>query len=129
MPRGKVLGSEPFNRWTRPVAVLMGEANYSDAHMFPFAFQHLGLGKLIGTPVAGTGTAVWWETLMDPSLVFGIPQVGMRVVPGGGFLENRELQPDILVEQDAALRAAGRDNQLEAGVKALLAALPQQDRR
>lgn len=120
VPRGKHLGTEPFDRWTRPVAVLQGEANYSDAHVFPFAFQHLGLGQLVGAPVAGTGTAVWWESLMDPDLVFGIPQVGMRVVPDGGFLENRELEPDVLVLQDPASRAAGRDTQLEAGVRVLL---------
>ena len=120
IPRGKRLGTEPHDRWTRPVAVLQGEANYSDAHMFPFAFQHLGLGKLVGAPVAGTGTAVWWEDLMNPDLVFGIPQVGMWVLPEGGFLENRELEPDVLVMQDPVTRAAGRDTQLEAGVRVLL---------
>jgi C-terminal processing protease CtpA/Prc len=29
--------------------------------MFPYAYQELKIGKLIGMPVAGTGTAVWWE--------------------------------------------------------------------
>ncbi len=43
-------------------------------------YKELGIGKLIGAPVAGTMTAVWWETLMDRSLVFGIPQVGCREI-------------------------------------------------
>ena len=30
-------------------------------------------------PVPGTGTSVWWETLQNPSLVFGIPEVGYRL--------------------------------------------------
>ncbi|MDF1663403.1 MAG: S41 family peptidase, partial [Planctomycetota bacterium] len=65
VPRGKKfgqLGAEPFTRWTRPVVVIQSEGNYSDAHIFPFAFKSLKIGKLVGTPVAGTGTAVWWET-------------------------------------------------------------------
>jgi len=76
-PGPRVIGEEPWERWTRPTIVLMNESNYSDAHMFPYAFKDNGLGKLVGMPVAGTGTAVWWEGLQGGGLVFGIPQVGM----------------------------------------------------
>ncbi|MFC2504297.1 MAG: hypothetical protein ACFN4D_09700, partial [Cardiobacterium sp.] len=38
-------------------------------------YKTLGLGKVIGTPVAGTMTAVWWETQINPYIVFGIPEV------------------------------------------------------
>ena len=122
VPRGKEkgdLGAEPHNRWTRPVAVLQNEANYSDAHMFPYAFHALGLGKLVGMPVAGTGTAVWWEEQIDPTITFGIPQVGM-LQPDGRYLENTELEPDVRVENDPARAAKGEDQQLEAGVRVLL---------
>lgn len=122
VPRGKArgdLGAEPHNRWSRPVAVLQNEANYSDGHMFPFAFKALGLGKLVGMPVAGTGTAVWWEEQIDPTVVFGIPQVGMMSADGR-YLENTELEPDVLVRSDPARAAQGQDEQLEAAVKVLL---------
>lgn len=122
VPRGKTrgqLGSEPFNQWTRPVVVIQSEGNYSDAHVFPYAFRTLKLGKLIGAPVPGTGTAVWWETLMDPSLYFGIPQVGL-VQPNGQYLENSQLQPDILVLNDPESLAKGEDKQLAASVNELL---------
>ncbi|HEY0067354.1 MAG TPA: S41 family peptidase, partial [Flavisolibacter sp.] len=66
---------EPRNKWAAPSAVLMSESNYSDAFLFPYAYKALGLGKLIGMPVPGTGTAVWWETQIDPTLVFGIPMI------------------------------------------------------
>lgn len=121
-PRGKRkgdLGAEPHDRWSRPVVVLQSEANYSDAHMFPYAFKALGLGKLVGMPVAGTGTAVWWEEQIDPTIVFGIPQVGM-LQPDGRFLENTELPPDIRVEGDPAATARGEDPQLEAAVRDML---------
>ena len=78
LPRGQSIGWEPGNRWTQPSLVVMGEANYSDAHLFPWVYRHLGIGKLLGMPVAGTGTAVWWETLQDGAVYFGIPEVGFR---------------------------------------------------
>ncbi len=121
-PRGKERGSfggEPIHRWARPVAVLISEGNYSDAHIFPYAFQKLGIGKLVGAPVAGTGTAVWWETQIDPTLYFGIPQVGF-VADDGKYLENRELRPDLLVLAEPGDLASGRDAQLERAVAMLL---------
>jgi C-terminal processing protease CtpA/Prc len=121
-PRGKqrgALGGEPLHRWARPSVVIQNEANYSDAHIFPWAYHTLGIGKLVGTPVAGTGTAVWWERQIDPTLVFGIPQVGF-VDMQGRYLENQELKPDILVYNDANARQAGKDPQLEAAVAELM---------
>lgn len=113
------LGGEPIFKWTRPVAVLQSESNYSDAHFFPWAFREKGVGKLVGAPVPGTATAVWWETQINPGVVFGIPQVGM-LTKEGTFLENDQLEPDVLVLNDPPAVAAGEDPQLEAAVKELL---------
>jgi C-terminal processing protease CtpA/Prc len=126
-PRGKEVGdfgAEPAFRWSRPVVVLQSESNYSDAHMFPYAFKQLNMGKLVGTPVAGTGTAVWWERLIDPTLVFGIPQVGM-VTPDGDYLENTELEPDVEVYNSPESVARGEDEQLARAVEVLLEELSQ----
>ena len=67
----------------------MCEDNYSNAHGFPWVYKTLGIGKLIGAPVPGTMTAVWWETQIDPTLVFGIPQVGVKDMQGN-YLENQQ---------------------------------------
>ena len=77
------------------------------------------LGKLVGMPVPGTMTAVWWELQQDPTLVFGIPQEGMKDNQGR-YLENLQLEPDIKVNNDPANAIKGRDLQVEATVKALL---------
>jgi C-terminal processing protease CtpA/Prc len=113
------LGGEPINKWVRPVAVLQSESNYSDAHFFPWAFKAKGIGKLIGAPVPGTATAVWWETQIDNSLVFGIPQVGM-ITMDGSYLENQQLEPDVLVYNHPGDVAVGKDPQLEKAVQVLL---------
>lgn len=118
MPRGQNLGNEPQFKWAKPSVVVMCESNYSDAHMFPYTYKALGIGKLVGMPVPGTATAVWWETLQN-KVVFGIPQVGM-LTPEGKYLENTQLEPDIKVPNDPALVSKGRDQQLEAAVAELL---------
>lgn len=119
MPRGQYIGSEPINKWYKPSAVIMGEGNYSDAHGFPFAYRALNVGKLIGMPVPGTMTAVWWERQIDPSLVFGIPQMGVQNMKGE-YLENNELQPDVKVLQEKEIVVQGRDQQIEKAVEVLL---------
>ena len=119
VPRGQYIGFEPQRKWTKSSVVLIGESNYSDAHMFPFAYHTKELGKTIGMPVPGTGTAVWWEAQIDPTLVFGIPQVGM-IGPDGKYLENTQQEPDILVKNRYEMLVKGRDEQLEKAVEVLI---------
>ncbi len=118
LPRGQDLGTEPQFKWSKPSVVLMNESNYSDAHMFPFTYKALGIGKLVGMPVPGTGTAVWWENLQN-GVVFGIPQVGM-VDNSGKYLENQQLEPDVKQADEPGKLSTGTDQQLGAAVKALL---------
>ncbi|MFI3281321.1 MAG: S41 family peptidase [Rikenellaceae bacterium] len=116
---GQYIGSDPFNKWNKPSCMLICEDNYSNAHGTPWVYKELGIGKLIGAPVPGTMTAVWWETQIDSSIVFGIPQVGCRD-NRGNFMENVELQPDILVYNEPEKSLNGVDTQLEAAVKHML---------
>jgi len=122
VPRGREIGVEPGQRWTRPSIVVMNEGNYSDAHCFPAAYTSLGLGKTVGMQVPGTCTSVWWERLQDRTLTFGIPQVGYLDLEGD-LTENKHLDPDYEVEMNPARAAAGRDDQLEKAIEVLLGIL------
>lgn len=119
VPHGKVVGRDPFNKWVKPSCVMICENDYSNGHGFPWVYKELGIGKLIGAPVAGTMTAVWWETLMDNTLVFGIPQVGCRDMRGV-FGENTQLNPDIEVYNSPEDFINGHDTQLERAVKEMM---------
>jgi C-terminal processing protease CtpA/Prc len=110
---------EPRNKWSNPSCVLMSESNYSDAYIFPYAYKSLNIGKLIGMPVAGTGTAVWWETQIDPTIVFGIPMVG-TIGKENRPTENLQLEPDIRVANNYKAILTGQDQQLERAVKEML---------
>lgn len=119
-PQGNLLkGGEPLNRWQRPSCVLMSEGNYSDAFIFPYVYKELGIGKLIGMPVAGTGTAVWWERQIDPSLIFGIPMVA-TIGKENRPTEGLQIEPDIKVSLPYEDFLNGKDDQLEAAVKEML---------
>jgi tricorn protease len=120
-PRGqKNMGGEPIWKWQKPSCVLMSEGNYSDAHLFPYTYKALGIGKLIGMPVPGTGTAVWWERMIDGKTVFGIPQIGMRSVTEGFLVENHDLEPDIKVNNEYGAFISGEDQQLKAAITEML---------
>jgi Tol biopolymer transport system component/C-terminal processing protease CtpA/Prc len=122
MTRGIERVSEPRRRWTKPSIVVMNEGNYSDAHCFPAAYTALGLGETVGMQVPGTCTSVWWETLQDRTVYFGIPQMG-HVDRFGDMTENKHLDPDHGIDNDPTLEATGRDQQLERAVEVLLAKL------
>jgi len=113
-------GGESLNKWTKPSCVVMSEGNYSDAFMFPYAYKELGIGKLIGMPVAGTGTAVWWETQINNRIVFGIPMVASYGAGEDHPTENHQLEPDIRVPNEYNKFLSGKDQQIEAAVKEML---------
>jgi C-terminal processing protease CtpA/Prc len=121
-PRGQYIGSDPFSQWNKPSAMLVCEANYSDAHGTPYTYQTLKIGDVVGAPIPGTMTAVWWETQIDPTLVFGIPQV-TSLDRNGKPLENQQLTPDVIIYNNPADVLNGRDDQLIGAVNHLLSKL------
>ncbi len=118
-PRDRYFGYDPFNKWIKPSVVLVNESNYSDGCGFPYAYKYLKIGKLVGMPVPGTMTAVWWETLLDPTLYFGIPQVGVKNNKGQ-YLENHQLEPDVKIWNDYSKIIKGQDQQLQGAIKLLM---------
>ena len=124
-PRGQYIGTEPYSKWNKPSCVLICEDDYSDASGFPYIYRELGIGKLIGAPVPGTMTAVWWENQIDPTIVFGIPEVTSVSRRDGSVLENQQIEPDILVVNDPASILRGEDRQIEAAVAELLKQIEQ----
>lgn len=117
--RGQEGCDMPSRRWNKPSIMLQCEANYSNAHGTPWVYKHRGLGKLVGAPVPGTMTSVNWITLQDPTLYFGIPVIGYEL-PDGSYLENSQLEPDILILNDPSEIVKGHDSQLKTAVDTLL---------
>ncbi|RBL92435.1 S41 family peptidase [Chitinophaga flava] len=119
-PQGHRLDAgDPVGNWQGPSCVVMNEGNYSDAVIFPYVYKQEKIGKLIGMPAAGTGTAVWWETQIDPSIRFGIPTIA-TIGKENRPTENLQVEPDIRVPLRYEEFLAGKDAQMEAAVKEML---------
>jgi tricorn protease len=121
VPRGQMLGWDPVapvGKWAGRSALLINEDNYSDGHLFPWVYQHLGLGTVIGMPIPGTGTSASWEQQQDPQLIVGVPY-GTIEDAQGNAMEKVQVEPDIEVMNDAASIAQGKDLQLDRAIKVL----------
>ncbi len=123
--RGREYRGDSLDQWNKPSIVVMGEGNYSDANGFPFAYRALKIGDLVGMPVPGTMTAVWWETSLSGDLRVGVPQVGMKNKQGE-FLENKQMEPDHKVMNDPESTAKGEDKQIAKAVDVMLKKLDDQ---
>lgn len=116
---GRTSAEMPSRRWNRPSVMVIGEANYSNAHGTPWVYKHKNLGKLVGMPVPGTMSSVNWITMQDPTMVFGVPVIAFRTAEGN-VLENTQLEPDVKVALDPNKALKGEDTQLKAAVETLL---------
>ncbi len=120
--RGRQYHGDPLDQWNKPSVLVMNEGNYSDAHAFAYTYDQLDIGEMVGMPVPGTMTAVWWETGISGDFRAGVPQVGMKNTKGE-YLENNQTMPDHMVNNDPASVVAGQDKQIEKAVQVLLQSL------
>ena len=117
--RGREVCDMPSRRYNHPSIMLQAEGNYSNAHGTPWVYSHQKIGKLVGAPVPGTMSSVNWETMQDPTLIFGVPVICYQL-PDGTYLENTQLEPDVPVLNKPETVVKGVDLQLEAAVRELL---------
>ncbi|MBU2970183.1 hypothetical protein KO527_12560 [Pseudoalteromonas sp. C2R02] len=117
--RGRQYAGDPLDQWNKPSVLLINEGNYSDAHAFSYTYDELDLGEMVGMPVPGTMTAVWWEMGISGDFRAGVPQVGMKDTKGQ-YLENSQTMPDHMVKNDPKSTSQGQDKQIEKAVEILL---------
>ena len=89
----------PSRRYNHPSIMLQAEGNYSNAHGTPWVYSHQKIGKLVGVPVIG------------------------YQLPDGSYLENTQLEPDVLILNRPETVVTGTDLQLETAVRELLKGL------
>ena len=117
--RGREYRGDSLDQWNKPSILVMGEGNYSDAHAFPYTYDVLNIGEMVGMPVPGTMTAVWWEMSLSGDIRVGVPQVGMKNTKGE-YLENNQTEPDHRVKNDPESTEQGKDRQIEKAVEVML---------
>jgi tricorn protease len=102
------------------LAVLIDESTYSDGEAFAAGIKALGLGPLIGTRTAGAGVWLREDTKLSDR---GWPRVAEYPVfaasTGELLVENKGVEPDIVVENLPHATFAGEDAQLDAAIHTL----------
>ncbi|MEM8487110.1 MAG: PDZ domain-containing protein [Bacteroidota bacterium] len=111
VPNGAIFG---------PKVMIINERAGSGGDMLPYLFKQREVGPLIGTKTWG-GLVGWGNhpPLIDGGFV-GAPWVGFYNLNGEWDVENIGVAPDIEVDEDPKLSAAGRDAQLERAVQEAL---------
>jgi len=106
---------QPQLYWDKPVVVLINERSFSDAEVFPYIFQEMKVGKVVGMPTPGGVIGTNDITLSDGT-VFRIPRTGYFGMDGTN-LEGYGVKPDYLVELTPEDRIKERDPQLDKAIE------------
>ena len=108
-----------------PKVMLINESAGSGGDALPYNFRVNQIGPLIGTRTWGGLVG----TTGSPSTIDGggitVPSLAFFNLKNEWAIENEGVAPDIEVENDAASVIAGRDPQLERGVREALRLLDQ----
>jgi Tol biopolymer transport system component/C-terminal processing protease CtpA/Prc len=123
-PARTVLGQRALEL---PTILVTNQHSLSDAEDFTEGYRTLKLGKVVGEPTAGWIIYTWNQSLIDGSTV-RLPRT--KITDNRGV--DMELHPrpvDVPVTRPIGETLAGRDSQLDAAVRELLAQLGASARR
>ena len=102
-----------------PKVMIIDETAGSGGDLLPWMFRKFGLGKLVGKRTWGGLVGILgFPVLMDGGIVTA-PDLAI-FTDEGWVVENVGVPPDIEVEQDPALVAAGKDPQLDRAIEVIL---------
>lgn len=105
----------------RPTVLVTNQHSLSDAEDLTEGYRELKLGKVVGEPTSGWIIFTWNTTLFDGTSI-RLPR--QRITDNSG--KNMELNPrpvDIAVTRPIGETFTGRDSQLDAAIRSLLADL------
>ncbi len=115
----------PINTFGGAKVLIVNRQNGSAAETFALMWKLAGVGPIVGTRTYGAGIG---GALFSPELIDGarlnIPNRASFDPHGTWGIENDGVHPDVTVDWDSESFRAGRDPQLDAAVKAALAAIP-----
>jgi tricorn protease len=123
MPRGKQPVSYPLEAPRGPIVALADEFAGSDGDIVTQAIRTLALGPIVGTRTWG-GVIGYdsYHELVDGTHIT-VPRYAFWMEGTGWGMENHGVDPDVEVLITPEDWAAGRDTQLEAGVRLAIEAL------
>jgi tricorn protease len=123
VPRGRRPLTYPFDAPRGPVVALADEFAGSDGDIVTAAIKTLGLGPVVGTRTWGGVIGIdGWHELVDGTRIT-VPRYPFWLEGYGWTVENHGVDPDVEVVVSPDDHAAGRDPQLETGIRIAIEAL------
>jgi tricorn protease len=111
------------------MACLINETSASDGDIFPDRFRRSALGPLIGKRTWGGVVGISNTGVLIDGGGVSVPQNATNDAEGRYIIEGEGVTPDIEVENDPASVIAGRDPQLERGIREILDAMAREPRK
>ena len=122
MRRGSTrTGKIPEGTFYGPKVCLINKYSASDGDLFPWSFRANGLGELIGTRTWGGIVGISGPLQYMDGTDIRVPFfTNYDSKTGEWIIENRGVEPDIVVDNDPVKEAAGIDQQLDKAIEVLL---------
>ncbi|MEF8984567.1 MAG: S41 family peptidase, partial [Bacteroidales bacterium] len=108
-----------LSAWTKPSIAMCNQNSYSNAEIFSHAYKTLDVGTLVGTPTFGAVISTGGSRLIDGSYI-RLPFRAWYVKKTDQNMEHGPAVPDVIVNNDPAGKAEGKDEQLKSAVDELL---------
>lgn len=108
--------SWPWDAHYGPKCMLVNGLAGSGGDCFPWYFQKLGIGKVIGKRTWGGLVGISGNPGLIDGGTISVPTFGFYEKDGSWGVEGHGIDPDIVVEDDPALMQNGGDPQLDAAI-------------
>ena len=128
MSRNTAPSTRPREIHLGPKVCLIDKYSASDGDLFPFQFQKLGLGPLIGTTSWGGVVGIRGSLPFIDGGTLSKPEFAPYDIHGEDWIiEGIGVHPDIHVENDPAMEFDGIDQQLNRGIQEALRLMEEYD--
>ncbi len=128
MSRNTAPSTRPREIHLGPKVCLIDKYSASDGDLFPFQFQKLGLGPLIGTTSWGGVVGIRGSLPFIDGGTLSKPEFAPYDIRGEEWIiEGIGVHPDIHVENDPAMEFDGIDQQLNRGIQEALRLMEEYD--
>jgi tricorn protease len=128
MSRNTAPSTRPREIHLGPKVCLIDKYSASDGDLFPFQFQKLGLGPLIGTTSWGGVVGIRGSLPFIDGGTLSKPEFAPYDIHGEDWIiEGIGVHPDIYVDNDPSLEFDGVDQQLNRGIQEALRLMEEYD--
>jgi tricorn protease len=120
MARNVIPSADPSAVMLGPKVCLIDEFSASDGDIFPYRFNKMNLGKLIGKRTWGGVIGIRGTLPLVDGGYLNKPEFATYSTEGKWIIEGHGVEPDIYVDNDPAQEYAGNDQQLNKAIEVIL---------